>query len=80
MKEAKLLKRYMALKSKVEQAQQDTNKAEGALGEITKRLKKEFDCDDLNAAKRKLKLLKRQKQKIETEFEESIEEFEDKWT
>jgi len=79
MKDSKILKKYMALKSKVEEAQQEANKAEGALEEITKRLKKEFGCADLVAAKRKLKLLKKQKQKIETEFEEAMEEFEEKW-
>jgi len=73
------LKKYIELKKRVEQAQQEANKAEGALEQITKQLKKEFDCNTLEAAKKKLRVLEKQGQKAKTEFENAIEEFEEKW-
>jgi len=44
-----------------------------------KRLKEEFECSTLEDAKTKLKLLEKQEQKTKTEFEEAMEEFEEKW-
>ena len=74
------LKKYMELKKRVEQAQQKADKAEGALEQVMKQLKKDFDCPTLEAAKRKLRLLEKQKQETGTQFEEAVEEFEEKWS
>ena len=74
------LKRYMELKKRVEQAQQEVSKAEGALEQIMKQLKKDFGCATLEIAKRKLELLEKQSQKAKTEFEDAVDKFEQKWT
>ena len=73
------LKKYMNLKKRVEQAQQEANRAEGALEQVMKQLKEEFGCITLEDAKKKLKSLEKQEQKARTDFEEAMEEFEEKW-
>ena len=74
------LKRYVDLKRKVEQAQQNADRADGALEQVTKRLKNEFGCPTLAAAKKKLKLLEKQEERALTEFENAVEEFEEEWS
>ncbi len=73
------LKEYTELKRKTEEAQQNADKAEGALEQVMKQLKDDFDCSTLTEAKKKLKQLQKQEEKITTEFEEAIESFEEKW-
>jgi len=73
------LKRYMELKRRTEQAQQEADRAEGALEQIRKQLKKEFDCDTLEEAKKKLRLLEKQSQKAEVEFGNLMDKFEQEW-
>ena len=73
------LKKYMNLKKRAEQAQQEVNKAEGALEQIKKQLEEEFDCITLEAAKRKLNVLEKQEQKVEIEFKEALSKFEKDW-
>jgi hypothetical protein len=67
------------LKQRVETAQQEADKAEGALGEVMKQLQREFDCRTLADAKRKLKQLRRKEEASEKEFEDALEKFEDTW-
>lgn len=75
----KKLDKYLALKERVETAQQQVSKAEGALGEIMKQLKKEFGCNTLKEAKRKLKHLEKQKALSKEEFDTAVEKFEEDW-
>ena len=74
------LEKYLTLKKKVESAQTEADQAEGALGEVMKQLKKEFECDTLKEAKKKLKQLEKQKESSKEEFEEAVEKFEDDWS
>lgn len=71
--------KYLRLKKQVETAQQRADQAEGALGEVTKQLKKEFGCSTLSEAKKKLKQLERQEASSKEEFDNAVEEFESKW-
>lgn len=73
------LKKYLELKKKVEQAQQKSDKAEGALEQIMEQLKEKFGCSTLKEAKKKLALLEKQEREAKEEFETAIEEFEEKW-
>ena len=73
------LDKYLKLKKKVELAQQQADQAKGALQEIMKQLKKEFDCDTLQEAKKKLRQLERQKKSSKKEFDEAVEKFEEDW-
>ena len=74
------LDKYVRLKKQVENAQQKVSQAEGALGEIMKQLKKEFGCDTLKEAKRKLKQLEKQKTSSKQESDDAIEKFEEDWS
>ena len=73
------LDKYLKLKKKVELAQQQADQAKGALQEIMKQLKKEFGCNTLQEAKKKLKQLERQKKSSKKEFDEAVEKFEEDW-
>lgn len=74
------LDKYLSLKKQVETAQQKADQAEGALGEVMKQLKKEFGCNTLNDAKRKLKQLKKQSESSKEEFQTAFEKFEEDWS
>lgn len=73
------LDKYLSLKKRVESAQQEADKAEGALSEVMKQLEREFDCKTLNEAKRKLKQLKKQEESSKKAFDDALEEFEENW-
>ena len=73
------LDKYLSLKKRVETAQQEADKAEGALSEVMKQLEREFDCSTLNEAKRKLKQLRKQAELSKKAFDDALEEFEEKW-
>jgi hypothetical protein len=72
------LKEYTRLKRGVEEDQQEADRAEGALAEIMKRLKDEFNCPTLAKAKKKLKQLKKQAEDLELEYDEEIESYKKK--
>lgn len=73
------LDKYLQLKKRVEAAQQEADKAEGALGEMMKWIKDEFGCSTLNEAKRKLKQLKKQEETSKKAFDDALDVFEGKW-
>ena len=74
------IKKYLNLKKNVEEAERKANQAEGALGQVMKQLKNEFDCTTLQAAEKKDKKLQNQVSVAEEEFENAVEEFEEKWS
>ena len=74
------INKYLKLKENVEQAVRKANQAEGALNQIMKQLKNEFDCVVLQEAEKKYKKLQRQARMAKEEFENAIEEFEKKWS
>ena len=76
----KKLDKYLLLKRRVETAQQQVSKAEGALGEVMKQLKKEFGCDTLKEAKKKLKQLEKQKVSSKENRDAAREKFEEDWS
>ena len=73
------LKEYTKLKKEVEESQQEADRAEGALAEIMKRLKKEFDCPTLTKAKKKLKQLQKQAEELDIEYNEAVILYKEKW-
>lgn len=73
------LDKYLSLKKRVETAQQEADKAEGAISEVMKQLEREFDCSTLNESKRKLKHLQKQKESSKKAFDDALEEFEENW-
>lgn len=69
----------LKMKEQVETAKQEASKAEGALSQIMLRLKSDFDCKTLDAAKSKLKELEQQASAAEKEFESSFTNFKAKY-
>lgn len=64
-----------ALKDKVKTFEQESAKAIGALEQITKRLKEEFDCATLEEAEALVKRLQAKAIKYEQEFEKAMADF-----
>jgi hypothetical protein len=74
-----VLDTYLKLKKQAESAQQEADKAEGALELLMKRLKEEFDCSSLKEAEKKLERLEKQTEDSKKEFEKAVGDFEKKW-
>lgn len=72
------LKEFTRLQKKVEEDRQEADRAAGALAEIMKRLKKEFNCPTLAAAKKMLKKLTKQAGVVDLEYEEKIKAYKKK--
>ena len=73
------LKKYTRLKKDVEVARQRADREQGALDQLMKTLKKDFECTTLKQAQKKLKNLQEQEVEAKEEFVEAMEEFEEKW-
>lgn len=70
------LDEFEKLKMRVSDARRVADRAAGAAAELKKRLKTEFGCDDLAAAKSKLKKLERETAGLQKEFEIAARAFE----
>lgn len=73
------LKKFNALRAKVQEAQGDVDRARGALDQMLKQLRDEFGCKDLEAADRKAKLLEEQAEAAEEEYNDALQAFEEEW-
>ena len=73
------LDKYLSLKKRVDKSQQEADQAEGGIQEVTNQIKREFGCDTLNAAKRKLKQLEKQETTSKKAFDDAVEKFEKDW-
>jgi len=67
------------LEKALEKAKREAAKADGVLGQLRTRLKKEFDCSTVKQAKIYLKKLKESRTKVQREFGDELEAFEDRW-
>ncbi len=74
------VKKYLKLKSDVETGEKIADKAEGALEQVMKRFKVEFNCSTLKEAIEKSKRIRKQERMAERKFEEAMEEFEKDWS
>lgn len=70
------LEKYNQLKKQSEEAKQRASEAQGALNQIMKQLKKDFDCDTLEQAETKLKRLRWQGKQLQEKFDKELDEFE----
>ncbi len=73
------LKKYISIQKKVDDAQQEADRAEGAFNEIKKQLKESFGCSGLKAAKGKLVELSKAMEKAKGEFAKAAKVFEEAW-
>ena len=70
------LKVYQKLQTRVTEQQRETDKAQGALEELKRQLKKEFGCDNVREAKTLLAELEQEQEEAERAFTVAMEEFE----
>jgi predicted nucleic acid-binding Zn-ribbon protein len=73
------LKRYQYLKESVDDLQRESDRAEGALTQLMKELKAEFDCNSLDEAESLLKKTVKEVKQAEQTFEDAVDEFEEEW-
>jgi len=73
------IKKYQELQSKVERAQGNADKAEGALSQVMERLQNEFNCSSLKQAQKKLNEMIQEEEEAKEEFETAVEEFDEEW-
>lgn len=73
------LDKFVRLKKKVEEKQQEADKAEGAFNQILKQLKTEFGCSCLEEAEGKLRRLEKQEKTDKKEFDNATNTFEETW-
>lgn len=73
------LKKYAALKEKVESLHSQRDRAQGALDQLHVELKRDFGCKTLEEAKEKLGKLSKEQAKLEREFTQALEAFETKY-
>lgn len=69
-------KELLQLKEKIDNAKNESLKLEGQKEALLSQLKKEHNCDSLQAAKRKVTLLESEITKMEEEISEETEEVE----
>lgn len=73
------LARFNRLKESADDAKRETAQAEGALRQLMRQLKDEFDCDSLEEAEEKAAKAERDAAKAEKKYETALTEFEKKW-
>jgi predicted nucleic acid-binding Zn-ribbon protein len=71
---------YRRLKREVDEAKTEADRASGALKQLMKQLKEEFDCEDVKTAKALLAELEEKRDKVQKRFERSLEDYEKKWS
>jgi len=71
--------KFREFKEKVEEAQASAQRAQGALDQLMKRLKQEFDCDTEEQAISLLEQLRYGCNKAEKKFVKALQEYERKW-
>lgn len=75
MAKDKALKEYLLIKKEAEDAQQQADKAEGALEEVMKRLKDEFGCSTLEAAEKEMEKRKKEETKTNKAFKKAVDKY-----
>ena len=73
------LKEFTRLKSKVDELQCRKDRATGALEQLRKQLKDEFDCESVEEAQKLLAKMEKEESKLEKDFDISLKEFNEKY-
>lgn len=73
------IKRFEQIKRDLEAKQREQDEARGALTQITRQIKEEFGCENLEVADKKLKELEKEERELERRYEDELEAFEKKW-
>jgi len=70
---------YKRLRAKVEKAKSDIDKAEGSLEQLMGKLLTDFECNILEEAEIKYIKLVSEREKLESQYDKELEEFEEKF-
>lgn len=70
---------YRELKKEVEDAKSESERAQGALDQLMKQLKKDFGCDTLKEAKGLLEDYEAKRVRCKKKFDEVMSDYEEKW-
>ncbi len=73
------LARYNELKSAVDRARREHDRAVGARDELLRRLRAEHGCGSLEEAERELKRLRKEASGLSGRFDAKLAEFEEEW-
>lgn len=73
------LAEYERLKKKADKLKAEADRAAGALDQTMKRLKEDFDCDDLEEAEKLLKKKEAAVEKAEQLYEKELTSFKAEW-
>ena len=73
------IQKFQKLKEASQRAKTEADKATGVIDSNLKRLKEEFDCENIEAGEALLKKLESEESVLESEYNKSLEEFETKW-
>lgn len=78
-KKRKLLKKASKIINQIEDLKEKAAKAEGAINQLKKTLKKDLDCSSTKDAKKKLVQMEKQEVTTEKALEKSMKIFDEKW-
>ena len=70
---------YRKLKKEVENARTESERAKGALEQLLKTLRTEFECEGLKEATVVLRELKEKRDKAHKKLEQALKDYADKW-
>jgi len=73
------LDEYKRLRARVDSLRRESDKAQGALEQLTGRLRDEFGCKTVAEAGRLLKRKEREAAEAELKFAAALEAFDDEW-
>lgn len=70
---------YKKLKKRAEDARAAADRAHGARDQLLKRLKEEFNCEDLKEAKEMLVELEEKRDRAKKAFDAQLLDYEERW-
>ena len=73
------LARYQLLRSRLDKAQREVDRAQGSLDQLMVRLKDEHGCETLKQAEKKLKRMESDSEGAEQEYDRLLSEFDEEW-
>lgn len=76
---ASSIDRFQKFTEQIQEFQREIDKAKGVLDHLLKQLKEEFACDSLETATKLLKKKEKTAKAVESELEEALDEFEERW-
>lgn len=73
------IREYEQIKKDLERKKQEKNRCEGRLEQLRQDLNKKLGCKDLNAAKKKISVLKKKIQKKSKDLEDSFNKLKEEY-